>query len=92
MEHTTQAPVAPPEPAPERDSFLHNLRQLGRNLHAAVFRTSKPTSDRARTQRVFGNFLYHIHSTRIHLHSLRFLSTLGLGVAAQKASWSHGSR
>jgi quinol-cytochrome oxidoreductase complex cytochrome b subunit len=82
VDHTTQAPAAPPEPPPERDSFLRNLRQLGRNLHAAVFRTGKPTSDRARTQRVFGNFLYHIHSTRIHLHSLRFLSTLGLGVAA----------
>src|SRR5262249_32001444 len=64
------------------DSFRRNLRDLWRNLHAATFRTGAPTSDRARTQSVFGNFLLHIHSTRIHLHSLRLTTTWGLGIAA----------
>lgn len=75
---------ADPAPAPPArpDSFRHNLRQLGRNLLAATFRTGAPTSDRARAQAVFNNFLLHIHSTRIHLHSLRFTTTLGLGIAA----------
>ena len=67
---------------PEGDSFGRNVRGFWRNLHAATFRTGAPTSDRARTQKVFGNFLLHIHSTRIHLNSLRFTTTLGLGIAA----------
>jgi quinol-cytochrome oxidoreductase complex cytochrome b subunit len=73
---------APPPETPEGASFLRNLRDLWRNLLAAIFRTGKPTSDRARTQKVFGNFLMHVHSTRVHLFSLRFTTTLGLGVAA----------
>jgi quinol-cytochrome oxidoreductase complex cytochrome b subunit len=67
---------------PQGDSFLDNLRELWRNFAAAAFRTGRPTSDRARTQKVFGNFLLHVHSTRVHLFSLRFTTTLGLGVAA----------
>src|SRR5215470_11512556 len=67
---------------PQGDSFLDNLRGLWRNFVAATFRTGRPTSDRARTQKVFGNFLLHVHSTRVHLFSLRFTTTLGLGVAA----------
>src|SRR5215467_12502333 len=67
---------------PDGDSFLRNLRLLWRNLHAAVFRTGKATSDRARTQKVFNNFLLHVHSTRVHARSLKFTTTLGLGIAA----------
>ena len=67
---------------PEGGSFWENLHQLWHNLKAAIFRSGKPTSDRARSQKVFGNFLLHIHSTRIHLRSLQFSATLGLGVAA----------
>jgi quinol-cytochrome oxidoreductase complex cytochrome b subunit len=80
----TGTPVAdaPGSPEPDGERFRDNLRHLWRNLLASVFRTGRPTSDRARTQTVFGNFLLHIHSTRIHLHSLRFTTTLGLGVAA----------
>ncbi len=76
-------PAPAPAAAPaEQPSFRDNLRHLWANLRAAVLRTGAPTSDRARTQRVFGNFLYHIHSTRIHLRSLQFTATFGLGVAA----------
>jgi len=71
-----------PAGAPQRDSFRNNVRQLWQNLKSAIFRTGKPTSDRARTQKVFGNFLLHIHSTRVHLRSLKFATTLGLGIAA----------
>jgi quinol-cytochrome oxidoreductase complex cytochrome b subunit len=80
-------PLEPAAPSPngeksEGESFRDNLRHLWRNLRAAIFRTGKPTSDRARAQTVFGNFLLHIHSTRVHLFSLRFSTTLGLGVAS----------
>jgi quinol-cytochrome oxidoreductase complex cytochrome b subunit len=71
------------EPAPPgSNGFGHNLRHLGRSLREAIFRTGRPTSDRARAQKVFGNFLLHVHATRVHLHSLRFTTTLGLGIAA----------
>jgi cytochrome b-561 len=75
-------PAAERKPEPPEDTFGGNLRRLGRNLWESIFRTGKPTSDRARTQTVFSNFLFHIHSTRVHLQSLRFTTTWGLGVAA----------
>jgi hypothetical protein len=65
-----------------RASFLRNLRGLWQNFRTATFRSGAPTSDRTRMQKVFANFLLHIHSTRVHLHSLRFTTTLGLGIAA----------
>lgn len=37
---------------PENASFGQNLRRLWQNLKAAIFRSGKPTSDRARTQKV----------------------------------------
>lgn len=64
------------------NSFATNLRHLWSNFLGSFRRSGKPTSDRARSQTVFANFLLHIHSTRIHLRSLRFTATLGLGVAA----------
>lgn len=84
-------PQTTPEPAaevhgevlaPDGDSFLRNLRQLWPHLRDAIFRSGQATSDRAQMQKVFGNFLLHIHSTRVHIHSLRFTTTLGLGIAA----------
>ncbi len=79
QEELNQLPVAAPRV--EKDSFGKNIRELPRNLWQSIFRAGKPTSDRARTQKIFNNFLYHIHSTRIHLNSLRLSTTLGLGVA-----------
>jgi quinol-cytochrome oxidoreductase complex cytochrome b subunit len=78
----TPRPDGPAGGLQEGDRFLRNLRHLWHNIREAVFRTGRPTSDRARAQKVFANFLLHIHSTRVHLHSLRFTTTLGLGVAA----------
>src|SRR5262245_36182576 len=89
MSAPAETPVPPPStpepmPAPEppEGGLWYNLRHLWRNLMAAIFRTGKPTSDRARSQKVFGNFLLHVHSTRVHKNTLRFSATLGLGVAA----------
>jgi quinol-cytochrome oxidoreductase complex cytochrome b subunit len=71
-----------PDQARAGTRFRHNLRQLWVHFRAAAFRSGRPTSDRARMQKVFANFLFHIHSTRIHLFSLRFTTTFGLGIAA----------
>ncbi|MFN4261044.1 MAG: cytochrome b N-terminal domain-containing protein, partial [Gemmataceae bacterium] len=68
--------------APASYWFMRNLRHLWPHLRDAIFRSGKPTSDRAQMQKVFTNFLYHIHSTRVHVFSLRFTTTFGLGIAA----------
>ncbi|MHC4608771.1 MAG: cytochrome b N-terminal domain-containing protein [Planctomycetota bacterium] len=43
-------------------------------------RHGRPTSDRARTQTVIQNFFLHIHPTRVHTHTLKWCTTVGLGV------------
>ena len=60
-------------------TFLDNLKALPGNLWNAIFRHGRPTSDRARSQAVFSNVFLHIHSARVHPHSLRLATTWGLG-------------
>ncbi len=43
-------------------------------------RHGRPTSDRARTQTVVQNFFLHIHPARVHNHTLKWATTVGLGV------------
>jgi quinol-cytochrome oxidoreductase complex cytochrome b subunit len=69
----------------EGGTFVQNLRRLPVLAHNATFRTGAATSDRARMLKVFGNLWMHVHSTRIHVRSLRFAATMGLGVAALAA-------
>ncbi len=61
--------------------FFSNIKALPWNVRDAVIRHGAPTSDRTRSQAVFNNVFLHIHSTRVHPHSLRFSYTWGLGVA-----------
>lgn len=61
-------------------TFLDNLKALPGNIRKAIFRHGRPTSDRARSQAVFSNVFLHIHSARVHPHSLRLATTWGLGV------------
>lgn len=76
----------PPEgPHDDAGTFSQNLRRLPVLLRDATFRTGKPTSDRTRALKIFSNLWMHIHSTRIHVNSLRLSATLGLGVAALAA-------
>ncbi len=66
---------------PESTSLLRNFRMLPQNLWRATFRHDAPTSDRTRSQAVFSNSILHIHSVRVHPHSLRLTTTWGLGVS-----------
>lgn len=76
----------PTGPAPDDGgTFTENLRRLPVLVRDATFRTGKATSDRARTLKVFGNLWMHVHSTRVHVNTLRFPATLGLGVASLAA-------
>ena len=60
--------------------FLQNLWHSPRLFRDSVIRHGRPTSDRAASQAVFGNFFLHILPTRVHFRSLKFRTTLGLGV------------
>jgi quinol-cytochrome oxidoreductase complex cytochrome b subunit len=63
--------------------FLHNLRELPRNVKDACFRLGKePQSEREESQATFHNLFLHIHSVRIHVRSLSPKLTLGLGIMA----------
>jgi quinol-cytochrome oxidoreductase complex cytochrome b subunit len=85
----TQTPPPKPVASPEHRragepgairAYLHNLRTVPRAFRESLVRHGAPTSDRAKSQTVFNNFFLHIVSTRIHLRSLKFSTTLGLGI------------
>jgi quinol-cytochrome oxidoreductase complex cytochrome b subunit len=76
------APAAPP-PASALARFVENLRTLPGALRRTAFRTGGlPATDRTRSTFVFGNVFLHLHAVRTHRWSLRWSTTLGLGVAA----------
>ncbi len=62
--------------------FFENLKELPQTFQKSFIRHDKPTSDRARSQIIFGNSFLHIFSTRIHRYSLKPKFTFGLGVIA----------
>lgn len=62
--------------------FFKNLSEFPKTFWGSFIRHDKPTSDRARSQVIFGNFFLHTISTRIHRYSLRPTFTFGLGVIA----------
>ena len=61
--------------------FGSNLASTPRAFRDSVVRHGRPTSDRARSQKVFSNFFLHILPVRTHVHSLKAATTLGLGIA-----------
>jgi quinol-cytochrome oxidoreductase complex cytochrome b subunit len=60
-------------------AFRTNLVRVLRTLRDSIFRRGKATSDRARSQAIFQNFYWHIHSVRVHRYTLRPVFTWGLG-------------
>ena len=73
------SPPAEPEPG-ALGRFARNLLSTPRTFRESLVRHGRPTSDRAASQAVFGNVFLHILPVRIHRDSLRFKTTLGLGV------------
>jgi quinol-cytochrome oxidoreductase complex cytochrome b subunit len=45
-----------------------------------MFRSGKPNTDRSRSTFVFGNVFLHLHPVRTHRWSLRWSTTMGLGI------------
>ncbi|MHC4797153.1 MAG: cytochrome b N-terminal domain-containing protein [Planctomycetota bacterium] len=60
--------------------YLNNLIAVPRAFRDSIIRHGAPTSDRAKAETLFHNFFLHILSVRIHRHSLKFTTTMGLGV------------
>lgn len=73
-----------PEKSPLR-TFLHNLVRSPWRVRDATLRGGIPSTDRTRSNFVFGNVFLHLHSVRTHRWSLRWSTTWGLGLAATAA-------
>jgi len=73
-----------PENRPLR-VFLRNLVRTPWRIRDMVLGTGLPTTDRTRSDFVFGNVFLHLHSVRTHRWSLRWTTTMGLGIAALAA-------
>jgi quinol-cytochrome oxidoreductase complex cytochrome b subunit len=62
--------------------FRDNLRAAPRRIWETAFRGGPPTTDRTRSTFVFGNVFLHLHAVRTHRWSLRWSTTMGLGIAS----------
>ncbi|MCC6125732.1 MAG: cytochrome b N-terminal domain-containing protein [Pirellulales bacterium] len=65
--------------------FLGNLVSAPGRIYRAAFRTGTPTTDRTRSNFIFQNVFLHLHAVRTHRWSLRWSTTMGLGIAALAA-------
>jgi quinol-cytochrome oxidoreductase complex cytochrome b subunit len=65
--------------------FFDNLRKAPRRIADAAFRGGAPRTDRTRSSFVFGNVFLHLHSVRTHRWSLRWSTTMGLGIVSAAA-------
>jgi quinol-cytochrome oxidoreductase complex cytochrome b subunit len=61
------------------------LRQSPGRFWRSLSRSGRPDSDRARSRFVFGNVFLHLHPARVHRWSLRWWTTVGLGIVALSA-------
>ncbi|MBI4850241.1 MAG: cytochrome b N-terminal domain-containing protein [Acidobacteria bacterium] len=67
------------------EKFWDNLRALPEYFRGTAFRTGVPNTDRTRSSFVFGNLFLHLHSVRTHLWSLKWSTTMGLGIITTAA-------
>ena len=65
--------------------FRSDLLAVPKRIWHAALRSGAPTTDRTRSQFVFGNVFLHLHPVRTHRWSLRWTTTMGLGMAATAA-------
>ncbi|MBI4866699.1 MAG: cytochrome b N-terminal domain-containing protein [Candidatus Wallbacteria bacterium] len=61
-------------------TFLANLLDVPRSLYDSIVRHGPPTSDRTKSQTVVSNFFLHVLPAHIHVDSLKFWATCGLGI------------
>lgn len=61
--------------------FVQNLKNTPSRFFDSMFRSGKPTTDRTRSNFIFGNVFLHLHTARTHKWSLKWITTYGLGIA-----------
>ncbi len=75
--------------SPRKNSALRdfgaNLIKSPQRILRSAMRSGSPTTDRTRSEFVFGNVFLHIHPVRTHRWSLRWATTWGLGTASAAA-------
>ncbi len=74
--HGNEAPLA---------LLWRRLRQSPRRIWQSIYRTGRADTDRARSAFVFSNVFLHLHPARTHRWSLRWWTTVGLGIMAMSA-------
>jgi quinol-cytochrome oxidoreductase complex cytochrome b subunit len=62
-----------------------NVKQSPGRLWSSMVRTGPADSDRARSAFIFSNVFLHLHAARTHRWSLRWWTTVGLGIMAMSA-------
>jgi quinol-cytochrome oxidoreductase complex cytochrome b subunit len=67
------------------NEFWVNLKSAPKNVYQAMFRGGVPKTDRTRSSFIFGNVFLHLHSVRTHLWTLRWSTTMGLGILTTAA-------
>ena len=75
-------------PVAQKDAlreFVDNLKSVPRRVYETAFRGGAPTTDRTRSTFVFGNVFLHLHAVRTHRWSLRWTTTMGLGIMSVSA-------
>ena len=75
-------PDGPPSALQE---FKDNLRAAPGRIVESALRGGKPTTDRTRSSFVFGNVFLHLHSVRVHLWTMKWSTSMGLGIATLAA-------
>ncbi len=63
----------------------NNLRAAPRRILESAVRSGRPSTDRTRSTFIFGNVFLHLHSVRTHRWSLKWNTTMGLGIASVAA-------
>ena len=76
---------APATPPPALQELKDNLRAAPRRIFETAFRSGKPTTDRTRSTFIFSNVFLHLHSVRVHRWTLRWSTSMGLGIATTAA-------
>ncbi|MCC6586550.1 MAG: cytochrome b N-terminal domain-containing protein [Bryobacterales bacterium] len=66
-------------------AFVANLKAVPQRLKDTAFRGGPPVTDRTRSTFVFGNVFLHLHSVRTHRWTLRWTTTMGLGIMSVSA-------
>lgn len=74
-----------PPPRTALKVFAKNVLAAPKDIYRSIFRGGRPVTDRTRSAFVFSNVFLHLHSVRTHRWSLRWTTTLGLGIAALSA-------